>query len=331
MMKSSEENGTETSPISGSSWAGSGGNSTTRTQRRRKLSSDDEKEVLEQNDGGTASHRKDRSSRRNRKNNSKSKSFSESAGGGGGGGGGGSVLWTVLVIGLVFCIFDVFYIMGFVDRQHELFHLSGKIMHPELRWKQPKGDGIGDGANGIGGGQHKRPISIANEDGTGATSDKLAAGAAAALDNRERPSSLQELIHDKQHLIDLLTHAKVDGFSPDTMITSLSSLTESQISLIQDLPTWSEVVDLYYSNGSGGSSGNVGNTSAEAKPIIYGLELCEPFQTHSPKWDHFVSTAGTFNTGTNFMAELLIANCHMQDRMDHYGAKNRGVRWQVPW
>ena len=329
MMKSSEENGTETSPISGSSWAGSGGNSTTRTQRRRKLSSDDEKEVLEQNGGGTASHRKDRSSRRNRKKNSKSKSFSESAGGGGGGG--GSVLWTVLVIGLAFCIFDVFYIMGFVDRQHELFHLSGKIMHPELRWKQPKGDGIGDGANGIGGGQHKRPISIANEDGTGATSDRLAAGAAAALDNRERPSSLQELIHDKQHLIDLLTHAKVDGFSPDTMITSLSSLTESQISLIQDLPTWSEVVDLYYSNGSGGSSGNVGNTSAEAKPIIYGLELCEPFQTHSPKWDHFVSTAGTFNTGTNFMAELLIANCHMQDRMDHYGAKNRGVRWQVPW
>jgi hypothetical protein len=31
------------------------------------------------------------------------------------------------------------------------------------------------------------------------------------------------------------------------------------------------------------------------------------------------------------MAELLIANCHMQDRMDKYGRINRGVRWQVPW
>ena len=31
------------------------------------------------------------------------------------------------------------------------------------------------------------------------------------------------------------------------------------------------------------------------------------------------------------MAELLIANCRMQDRMNKYGKTNRGVRWQVPW
>lgn len=40
---------------------------------------------------------------------------------------------------------------------------------------------------------------------------------------------------------------------------------------------------------------------------------------------------GTFNSGTNLMAELLIHNCHMQKRMDRFGHKNRGVRWQVPW
>jgi len=25
---------------------------------------------------------------------------------------------------------------------------------------------------------------------------------------------------------------------------------------------------------------------------------------------------------------MLIHNCHMQDRMDKLGAKNRGIRWQ---
>jgi hypothetical protein len=31
------------------------------------------------------------------------------------------------------------------------------------------------------------------------------------------------------------------------------------------------------------------------------------------------------------MAELLIHNCHMQERMEKFGAPNRGIRWQVPW
>jgi len=84
--------------------------------------------------------------------------------------------------------------------------------------------------------------------------------------------------------------------------------------LISDLPTWSEVVGLYGS-----------------EPVIYGLEECDRFKNMSDPADHFVSTAGTFNSGTNLMAELLIGNCHMQARMDKYGAQNRGVRWQVPW
>ena len=322
-MRSSDEV-VEASPKSGSSWNGPGGGGGGGTQRRRKLSSEDVTDDMEQQNGGgtggSSSARKDRKSRRNRKNGkSKSSSFSGSDTAGGSGGG-GSVLWTVLVIGLVFCVVDVVYIMGFVDRQHELFHLSGSIMHPELRWKQHKQqqqqEQHTDGGGG-GGSQQQQAIPNSNE---GGDSSSTTTGDEADF---VRPNSLEELIHDKQHLIDLITHAKVDGFSPDTPITSLASLTDSQISLLQDLPTWSEVKSMYYSN-SVDDNGN-------AKPIVYGLELCEPFQNHSPRWDHFVSTAGTFNTGTNFMAELLIANCHMQDRMDHYGAKNRGVRWQVPW
>ena len=86
--------------------------------------------------------------------------------------------------------------------------------------------------------------------------------------------------------------------------------------LLEELPLWSDVVNLY-----------------GAEPVIYGLEQgnCQRFQEHSEKSEHFLGTAGTFNTGTNLMSELLIANCMMPDRMKKYGNKSRGIRWQVPW
>jgi hypothetical protein len=104
---------------------------------------------------------------------------------------------------------------------------------------------------------------------------------------------------DKKHILDMLVDANIkpEDLDPQTL---------------RDLPTWKEVTDLYGD-----------------EPRIYGLDQCQVFQEHSDRADHFVSTAGTFNSGTNLMAELLIANCHMQDRMDKFGAQNRGIRWQV--
>lgn len=68
-------------------------------------------------------------------------------------------------------------------------------------------------------------------------------------------------------------------------------------------------------------------------PVVLGLESCAAFRSHNPfvrdPADHFVATAGTFNTGTNLMAELLIANCVLPERQQKYGT--RGVRWQVVW
>jgi len=66
-------------------------------------------------------------------------------------------------------------------------------------------------------------------------------------------------------------------------------------------------------------------------PIVLGLETCQQFQQMGDPAEHFVSTAGSFNTGTNLMAELLIANCHMPARIKKYGKSSRGVRWQVLW
>jgi hypothetical protein len=62
------------------------------------------------------------------------------------------------------------------------------------------------------------------------------------------------------------------------------------------------------------------------------LETCEAFQQQrGDAADHFVGTAGTFNSGTNLMSELMIHNCQMTARMKKYGKVNKGIRWQVPW
>lgn len=86
---------------------------------------------------------------------------------------------------------------------------------------------------------------------------------------------------------------------------------------LERLPSWSQITSLYGD-----------------KPIIRGLNdgQCERFQKSSNASWHFVSTAGTFNTGTNLMAELLIANCHMPEHEKlPRPFKGAGVRWQVLW
>jgi hypothetical protein len=86
--------------------------------------------------------------------------------------------------------------------------------------------------------------------------------------------------------------------------------------LLEELPDWDDVVHLY-----------------GPEPVLYGVneENCKRFQMHSDPWDHFLGVAGTFNSGTNLMAELLIHNCYMPERIKKYGSKNIGIRWQVPW
>ena len=65
------------------------------------------------------------------------------------------------------------------------------------------------------------------------------------------------------------------------------------------------------------------------EPIIYGLDTCELFRESSDPADHFLAVAGTFNSGTNLLSELLIHNCHLPARMAKYGSINEGIRWQV--
>jgi hypothetical protein len=120
----------------------------------------------------------------------------------------------------------------------------------------------------------------------------------------EDKAKLQAIVNDpeRSRLVQLLRDAQLD-------------LEGIPLETLQQLPKWSEVTALY-----------------GTEPVILGLEdSCTSFQRLPDPAEHFVSTAGTFNTGTNLMAELLIQNCQMPARMAKYGADNHGVRWQVLW
>lgn len=64
-------------------------------------------------------------------------------------------------------------------------------------------------------------------------------------------------------------------------------------------------------------------------PVMLGLDTCKAFQEASDPAEHYLAVAGTFNSGTNLLAELLIHNCHMPARMAKYGKIHEGIRWQV--
>ena len=109
--------------------------------------------------------------------------------------------------------------------------------------------------------------------------------------------------NDRNHLRMLLSKA---GYH-------LRDLNDQELQTkIKELPSWDRIQELY-----------------GKKPIIFGLESCEKFQSLPNAAEHFISVAGTFNSGTNLMAQLLWQNCYMPARREKYGTA--GVRWQVPW
>jgi hypothetical protein len=135
--------------------------------------------------------------------------------------------------------------------------------------------------------------------GDGSDQDKESIQISAPLLNASAFSSTYEMDNDKGPILLLLEEAGID----------LDGLDQS---VLDSLPLWSTVVKLYGD-----------------QPRIVGLDTCEAFQATGDPADHFLGVAGTFNTGTNLMAELFIANCHMPARMAKYGKVNRGIRWQV--
>ena len=80
------------------------------------------------------------------------------------------------------------------------------------------------------------------------------------------------------------------------------------------LPTWAQIQNLYGKH-----------------PVIQGLDRCDDFVQNIDPSMAFMGAAGTFNTGTNLLAELLARNCEIAAHQKRFGKKQRGIQWQVPW
>jgi hypothetical protein len=207
----------------------------------------------------------------------------------------GSLLWTLLLVGLFFCLIDISYMVVYLERKHEIVAVStNPSSSSDTTTTTTAGisQGIVSGRSGL---QQSNPQqqqrNMIQQPMIPEEEEEPPAGP---------PKTRAQLEEERLPILQVLRAAGIgDDLDDETL---------------RLLPTWAEFTGLY-----------------GAEPHVYGLHMCESFQNRSDPADHFVSTAGNFNTGTNLMAELLISNCHMQKRMDKYGEENRGIRWQVPW
>ncbi|KAL3917630.1 MAG: hypothetical protein SGARI_007661, partial [Bacillariaceae sp.] len=182
--------------------------------------------------------------------------------------------------GLVFCLFDAFYIMKHLDTKT---HNEQAALEAWAR-------------------KHNRQYADHN------TAQQQQAEVVEKTDPpvhlHHEYRDVDTIIKAKEPILHLIREAGID-YDP-----------EEDLDLLEELPDYEDVVKMY-----------------GAEPVLYGLneENCKRFQEHSDLGEHMVGVAGTFNSGTNLMAELLIHNCVMPERMKKYGKTNKGIRWQVPW
>ena len=73
------------------------------------------------------------------------------------------------------------------------------------------------------------------------------------------------------------------------------------------LPDWKTITDFY------------------GPPVIVGLDKCQEFQQRVRPKKRLMSIAGTFNSGTNFLADVLTENCY--NPAISTKRKGAGVRW----
>jgi hypothetical protein len=202
-----------------------------------------------------------------------------------------SWLTIFLSAGLLFCLMDVVYIWVYVGYRHDNV-LDGAIDHSVTHDAKSSPQKAIPRVNG----------------------DQPPAQAMVAAKDRSVESLPSDWVGSGQAPILELLEEALGGKKEDSEGVGEQSSTGGGIDpdTAARLPTAEAVAALYGRD-----------------PVVLGLESCERFQGMGDPADHFVSTAGTFNTGTNLMAELLIANCVLPARQQKYGT--RGVRWQVVW
>ena len=150
------------------------------------------------------------------------------------------------------------------------------------------------------------------------------------LHEKKRIPQLNEHVvgvhHQKKHAKQKITFDRKEGdlihqnkpkIDPKIADILKSANVEVDYETAKQLPTWEDAISLY-----------------GEKPIIYGLETCEPYrQTVKPE-DRMCGPAGTFNTGTNLLFQLMKANCDIKEAFHsktHSEPMKNGMRWHAPW
>ena len=65
------------------------------------------------------------------------------------------------------------------------------------------------------------------------------------------------------------------------------------------------------------------------RPRILGSETCEAYRDAIPKERRHVAPAGSFNSGTNLLYQLLAKNCVVNSNENSFS--QTGIDWQVNW
>lgn len=226
----------------------------------------------------------------------------------GGGGGGkkrdpteassfGGVLWTILLLGLCFCLVDMFYLFY----AHHLTQIENDTAFGS---NFPFGSVLAEQQTENNNNNNNNQQRQQQQDTTNKNHKERIVVA-----DRKRSFNNKNSKHFKFSPALAVGKEEIIAILQDAV-----GVHELDDATVRRLPTWQSIVARY-----------------GTKPKIFGLDTCHTFQTTIPPEESFVAPAGAFNSGTNLLAELLIANCHLPARQKKYGSGSRGVRWQVNW
>jgi hypothetical protein len=123
-------------------------------------------------------------------------------------------------------------------------------------------------------------------------------------------------LYDPYKAADPFDHSdETYGVDPHILKILHAAGVEIDEELAAALPTWEDITSMYGS-----------------KPIVYGLETCEPYRAAVKPEDRMIGPAGIFNTGTNLFFELMKVNCDIKEarKRPRREPKHNGMRWQAP-
>mmetsp|Transcript_24051 Transcript_24051/g.56870 ORF Transcript_24051/g.56870 Transcript_24051/m.56870 type:complete len:429 (-) Transcript_24051:1887-3173(-) len=142
------------------------------------------------------------------------------------------------------------------------------------------------------------------------TFEEGSASSSTTLESSTWSSSSQHNKHDNSNGDNI----KKKNVEPILRILRRANMSESEASdpsLHDDLPSWEEVVDRF-----------------GPRPIVEGLDRCAAYNEMVPYTrDRMLASAGPFNSGTNFLHEMLRRNCEVPFTKNG----RTGIMWQVPW